>query len=135
MDILKGGLRQTAHAPTTFFTGGAWVEWLVEPPKPSAIQAVIVTFAPGARTHWHTHPLGQMLHVTSGLGLVQTWGEKVREICAGDVVWIPPGERHWHGATPNSPMVHLAVQEREDGIGVEWFEEVTEAQYSGPRGA
>jgi quercetin dioxygenase-like cupin family protein len=92
--------------------------------------AARVLFEPGARTAWHTHPLGQTLYVVSGLGRVQTWGGPVREIRAGDVVWIPPGEKHWHGASPGAAMVHIAMQEALDGKPVEWLEHVTDAQYA-----
>jgi quercetin dioxygenase-like cupin family protein len=92
-----------------------------------------VSFAPGARTAWHTHPLGQTLYVVSGCGRAQSWSGPVREIRAGDIVWIPPGEKHWHGAAPTTRMTHLAMQEAQDGVAVEWLEHVAEEDYAGTR--
>jgi quercetin dioxygenase-like cupin family protein len=109
-----------------------WHVPIIEAPEPARIRASRVSFEPGARTAWHTHPLGQTLYVESGLGRVQTWGGPIREIRPGDVVWIPPGEKHWHGASPASTMVHIALQEALNGSVVEWLEHVTDAQYDGP---
>jgi len=133
MDIWKSGSRPTAPAPANYFTGNVWMDKIIEAPAPASLHALVVTFSPHARTYWHTHPLGQTLQVLSGVGLVQKWGEKVCEIRPGDVVWIAPGEKHWHGACPETAMVHLAMQESEDGVGVVWLEEVSEEQYNGPR--
>ena len=100
-----------------------------EAPDPALVQGASVTFEPGARTAWHTHPLGQTLIVTSGCGWVQRWGGPVEEIRPGDVVWFPPGEKHWHGATATTAMAHIAIQERADGKTVDWMEHVTDEQY------
>ena len=129
MKILHASDRPTRAAPAAHFTGTVWQEPIVEAQEPARANAVFVTFAAGARTFWHTHPLGQTLHVLSGTGRVQAEGGPVREIRAGDTVWIPPGEKHWHGAAPENAMVHLAVHERLDGSHVEWLEEVSEADY------
>ena len=104
-------------------------------PGAGAHQAVRVSFEPGARTAWHTHPLGQTLHVVSGVGLAQTWGGPVRVIRAGDSVWIPPEEKHWHGASPEHGMVHIALHEGLDGVHVEWLEHVSDEQYAAPPSA
>lgn len=113
-----------------FFTGEVRVQRF-EAPAPARVRASKVTFAPGARTAWHSHPLGQILIVTEGRGLVQRWGGAIQEILPGDVVWIPPGVKHWHGATPNAPMTHIAIVEALEGEVVTWMELVTEAQYLG----
>ena len=131
MDILESGSRLTIIAPSKYFTGTVWQDSIIDAPAPAALRALYVTFAPGARTFWHTHPLGQTLHVVSGSGLVQTWGGPLREIRTGDVVWIPPGEKHWHGASPANAMVHLAMKEAVDGSAATWLEEVSDAQYRG----
>ena len=131
MDILESGSRPTIIAPSKYFTGSVWQDSIIDAHQPAALRALYVTFAPGARTLWHTHPLGQTLHVVSGSGLVQTWGGPLREIRTGDVVWIPPGEKHWHGASPTNAMVHLAMQEAVDGSAATWLEEVSDAQYRG----
>ena len=117
-------------APAKWFTGAVWQDPVIEAPEPARLRALRVTFAPGARTAWHTHPLGQTLHVLSGIGRVQAAGGPVREIRPGDTVWIPPGEKHWHGAAPQNAMVHLAFQEALDGKHIEWMELVTDAEYS-----
>jgi quercetin dioxygenase-like cupin family protein len=129
MDIKKNGSRPIADGSAEYFTGSVRIETLVQPPDPARIRANSVTFEAGARTAWHTHPLGQTLLVTAGIGWVQAWGGPVSEIRPGDVVWIPPGEKHWHGATRTSAMTHLAFQEALDGKPVEWLEQVSEAQY------
>jgi len=100
-------------------------------PEPALLKANVVAFEPSARTAWHTHPLGQTLYVIAGTGRIQVWGGPIEEIKAGDVVWIPPGEKHWHGAGPNTMMTHIAMQEARDGVAVEWLEHVTDEQYSG----
>lgn len=130
MDIFRGGERRTVKAPEKWFTGTVWQDPINEPPAPARVRSVTVTFEPGARTNWHTHPLGQTLHVVSGVGRVQKDGEAVREICAGDTVWIAPGEKHWHGAAPDNGMVHIAIHESSDGSHVDWLEPVTDADYS-----
>lgn len=106
------------------------MEPLIQTPSPARVAAASVTFQPGARTAWHTHPLGQTLIVTAGIGRVQREGGPVEEIRAGDVVWFEPGERHWHGASPNLAMTHIAIQESLDGKTVEWLEHVSDAQYT-----
>ena len=113
------------------FTGTVWQDPIIQAPDPARIRSAWVRFEPGARTAWHTHPLGQTLFVTSGIGRVQTWGGPIREIRAGDTVWIPPGEKHWHGATAEHALEHIAMQEAQGGEHVTWLEPVTDAQYSG----
>ena len=113
-----------------YFTGEVTIRPLIKAEAPARLQAALVTFAPGARTHWHSHPLGQTLFVTEGRGLAQVAGEPVREIASGDVVWFPPGERHWHGARPDAEMSHLAMQEALDGQTADWAEEVREEDYN-----
>jgi quercetin dioxygenase-like cupin family protein len=131
MDLRAGGTAPTRRAPVSWFTGMAWQDPIIEAPEPARLRAVLVTFAPAARTNWHTHPLGQTLYVTRGIGRAQTWGGPVRTIRAGDVVWIPPGEKHWHGAAPDTLMAHIAMQEAENGVHVEWLEPVSDEQYGG----
>jgi quercetin dioxygenase-like cupin family protein len=131
MDIIAVGSVPSRRAPSDWFTGTVWQDPIIETQAPARLQAVTVRFEPGARTAWHTHPLGQTLHVVSGSGLVQVWGEPLREIKAGDTVWIPPGEKHWHGAGPTTTMVHIAMQEMLDGKSAEWMEKVSDTQYSG----
>ena len=134
MDIYQAGSRATRRAPSESFTGTVWQDPIIAPQAPARVAANRVAFEPGARTAWHTHPLGQTLYVIFGVGRVQTKGGPIREIKAGDVVWIPPGEKHWHGAAPTSGMVHVAMQESLDGNHVTWMEHVTDAEYSGPVG-
>lgn len=129
MEITRGGSRPTRRAPPDAFTGAVWQDPIVEAPAPARLRATLVTFTPGARTHWHTHPLGQTLYVTQGTGRIQLWGGPVEELRPGDTVWIPPGEKHWHGAAPTTAMTHVAMQEALDGRHVEWLEPVTDAQY------
>jgi quercetin dioxygenase-like cupin family protein len=129
MDISRIGSKPTRRGPADSFTGTVWQDPIVEAPAPARIRGARVSFEPGARTAWHTHPLGQTLHVISGTGRAQTWGGPVREIRAGDTVWIPPGEKHWHGAGPTTGMVHIAMQESLDGTHVTWLEHVTDEQY------
>lgn len=131
MDIKPCGTVPSRRPPADWFTGTVWQDPIVEAPAPARIRAARVAFEPGARTAWHTHPLGQTLHVVSGSGLAQTWGGPIREIRAGDTVWIPPGEKHWHGAAPTTAMAHIAMQEALDGKHVEWMEKVTDEQYGG----
>ena len=129
MDIKRSGSQPSGKGPAEWFTGAVRIDPLLSPPDPARVAGALVTFEPGARTAWHTHPLGQTLFVVSGKGRVQTFGGPVREIRAGDVVWIPPNEKHWHGAAPETNMVHVAMQEALDGKHVEWMEHVTDEQY------
>ena len=129
MQITECGKAPSRKAPAQWFTGTVWQDPIVEAPEPARVRAALVTFEPGARTNWHTHPLGQTLHVVSGAGLAQVWGEAVRQIRAGDTVWIPPGEKHWHGAAPGTRMAHIAIHESLDGSHVDWLEPVTDDQY------
>src|SRR5436305_10646911 len=130
MDIHLAGSRPTRRASSDWFTGTVWQDPINTPPAPARVNSARVAFEPGARTAWHTHPLGQMLFVISGVGRVQTKGGPVREIRPGDTVWIPPGEKHWHGASPTNGMTHVAMQEALDGSYVTWMEQVTDAEYS-----
>jgi len=130
--IMRSGSQPSRQAPAEHFTGSARVDPLFQAIAPARASGSLVTFEPGARTAWHTHTLGQILIVTAGTGRVQRWGDPVEEIQKGDVVWIPPGQKHWHGAAPNSSMAHIAISEQLDGKGVEWMEKVTDAQYSSP---
>ena len=129
MEIKRCGSRPSATPPADYFTGKVRQDPILEAPPPARMRAVSVTFEPGARTAWHTHPLGQTLVVTSGCGLAQTWGGEVQEIRAGDVIWFPPGEKHWHGAAPTTAMTHIAIQEALEGKAVEWMEQVSDEQY------
>jgi quercetin dioxygenase-like cupin family protein len=131
MDIIACGSRPSKRAPAASFTGTVWQDPIIETPAPAILRAGWVRFEPGARTAWHSHPLGQTLHITSGIGQVQAWGGPIRQVRAGDTVWIPPDEKHWHGATPEHGMEHIAMQESKDGAHVVWMEHVTDAQYSG----
>jgi quercetin dioxygenase-like cupin family protein len=129
MDIKRNGTRPSGKGPADYFTGTVRVDPLFEAPEPACGRGATVTFEPGARTAWHTHPLGQTLIVTSGRGRVQRWGGPVEDIQPGDVVWFPPGEKHWHGASPMTAMTHIAIQEALNGKVVEWMEQVSDAQY------
>jgi len=131
MDIIACGARPSRRGPASSFTGTVWQDPIIEAPEPARIRSGFVRFEPGARTFWHTHPLGQTLRVVAGLGRVATWGGPVREIRPGDTVWIPPGEKHWHGAAPEHGMEHVAMQEALNGEHVSWLEPVTDAQYLG----
>lgn len=131
MDIYASGSKPTRRGPADSFTGTVWQDPIIEAPAPARIRTARVSFEPGARTAWHTHPLGQTLHVISGVGRVQALDGPIREIRAGDTVWIPPGEKHWHGAGPKTGMVHIAMQESLDGTHVTWLEHVTDEQYGG----
>jgi quercetin dioxygenase-like cupin family protein len=130
MDIHVSGSVPSRRGNPDWFTGTVWQDPIIEAPAPARVRAVRVSFEPGARTAWHTHPVGQTLHVLSGVGRVQVWGGPVREIHPGDTIWFPPGEKHWHGASPKTGMVHLAVQEALDGVHVEWMEKVSDEEYS-----
>jgi 4-carboxymuconolactone decarboxylase len=129
--ISRGGSRQVRPAPPQNFTGSVQVEMLFEALAPSNATAGTVTFQPGARTAWHTHPRGQILVITAGTGRVQRWGDPIEEVRAGDVVQIPAGQKHWHGASPQASMTHLAITEELDGKRVQWMEQVTDEQYGG----
>jgi quercetin dioxygenase-like cupin family protein len=131
MEITRNGSRPSGKGPADWFTGAVRVDPLFEAPDPARARGSSVTFEPGARTAWHTHPLGQTLVVTAGCGRAQRWGGPVEEIRPGDVVWFPPGEKHWHGAAPTTGMTHIAIQEALDGTAVTWMEHVTDEQYSG----
>lgn len=129
MEIKRNGAAASAPGPADYFTGIVRLDNPFQQLSPAALRGATVTFEPGARTNWHTHPLGQTLIVTAGLGWVQREGEAVQEIRPGDVVLIAAGERHWHGATPNTAMTHIALQEALDGKVVDWMESVSDAQY------
>lgn len=130
--ITRAGRQPARPAPGDHFTGAAKVDSGFQGSAPARISGARVMFEPGARTAWHTHPLGQTLIVTAGTGRVQRWGEPAEEIRQGDVVWIPPGQKHWHGAAPHSSMTHIAVTEQSGGKTVEWMEKVTDEQFSAP---
>ncbi len=128
MDIKRCRSQPSAKGPADYFTGTVRLDPLFMAPAPARVTGASVTFEPGARTAWHTHPLGQTLIVTAGCGWVQREGGSTEEIRPGDVVWFPPGEKHWHGATPSTAMTHIAIQEAVDGKAVEWLEKVSDAQ-------
>lgn len=129
MDIFRAGSRPSAKAPGEYFTGTVRIDPMVEGQSPSSMRGNMVTFEPGARTAWHTHPMGQAIVVMSGLGLAQKRGGPIEEIRPGDVVWFAPDEVHWHGASPATAMSHLAIQEAKDGSYVTWMEHVTDQEY------
>jgi quercetin dioxygenase-like cupin family protein len=131
--ITRAGTQPSQKGPAEWFTGTVRVDPLFTANAPARAAGAQVTFEPGARSAWHTHPLGQTLIVTSGVGRVQAWGGPVEEIRPGDVVWTPPGVKHWHGAAPTTAMTHIAIQEAPDGKVVEWMEKVTEEQYGAGR--
>src|SRR2546423_3868419 len=130
MDINRSGSQPSAQGSPDYFTGSVRVDLLIKTTEPARVGGAVVTFEPGARTAWHTHPLGQMLIVTAGCGLVQSQGGPVFKIRPGDVVWCPPGEKHWHGATSTTAMTHVAILESLDGKAVEWMEHVTDEEYA-----
>jgi quercetin dioxygenase-like cupin family protein len=129
MDITRNGSRPSTKGPEAYFSGSVRVDPVFQVGEPVRLNAGNVTFEPGARTAWHTHPLGQTLIIMAGLGWVQTEGGPIEEVRPGDVVWFPPGEKHWHGATPTTAMTHIAVQESLNGKNVDWMEKVSDAQY------
>jgi len=131
MDIQRNGSRPSGKGPAEWFTGNVRVDPLFEAPDPARVRGAAVTFEPGARTAWHSHPLGQTLIVISGCGRTQRWGGPIEEIHPGDVVWIPPGEKHWHGAGPTTAMAHFAIQEHLNGKTANWMEKVSDEQYQG----
>ncbi len=131
MEIKRSGSQPSSKASAEYFTGAVRIDPIHDAGEPARVRSVNVTFEPGARTAWHTHPLGQTLFITSGLGWVQKWGGSIEEVRPGDVVWFPPGEKHWHGATAMTAMSHIAVQEALDGSTVEWMEQVSDERYRG----
>jgi quercetin dioxygenase-like cupin family protein len=130
MEIKRAGSQPSAKGRSDWFTGVVRIDPLFQAPDPALVSGASVTFEPAARTAWHTHPLGQTLIVTSGVGRVQRWGSPIEEIRPGDVVWIPPGEKHWHGAAPATAMTHIAIQEKSEGKVVDWMEHVSNEQYN-----
>ena len=132
IQIVRRGASPALQAPAEHFTGSVRVDPLFQATAPARASGSLVTFEPGARTAWHSHPLGQILIVTAGTGRVQRWGDPVEEIHQGDVVWIPPGQKHWHGAAPNSSMAHIGIVEQLDGKAVDWMEKVSDRQYVAP---
>jgi len=137
MEIKRSGSQPSGQGPGDWFTGTVRIDPLNNPPEPARVGMALVTFEAGARTAWHTHPLGQTLVVTSGCGWVQRQGGPIEEIRPGDVVWFEPGEKHWHGAAATTAMSHIAIQEKLNGSPVDWMEQVSEADYrsSAPLGA
>jgi quercetin dioxygenase-like cupin family protein len=129
MEVKRNGSQPSGKGPADWFTGAVRIDPLFQASAPARVQGASVTFEPGARTAWHTHPLGQTLIVVSGLGWAQRWGGQIEEIRPGDVVWFAPGEKHWHGATAATAMTHVAVQEQLDGKVVDWMEHVSDEQY------
>jgi quercetin dioxygenase-like cupin family protein len=133
MEIKRCGSRPSAKGPDEYFTGAVRIDPLFDAADPARARGAGVTFEPGARTAWHTHPLGQTLIVTSGIGRVQKWGGPIEEIRPGDVIWFEPNEKHWHGASPTVAMAHIAVQEALNGKVVDWLEKVSDEQYDEKR--
>jgi quercetin dioxygenase-like cupin family protein len=129
IQITRAGSQPSRSGPAENFTGSVRVDYLFQPNEPTRTSGAFVTFEPGARTAWHVHPLGQTLIVTAGSGWVQQWGGRVEVIRPGDVVRIPPGQKHWHGATATTGMTHIAIQEQHDGKTVDWMEKVSDEQY------
>jgi quercetin dioxygenase-like cupin family protein len=129
MEIKRAGSQASTKGSDDYFTGTVRIDPLFQAPAPARVTGASVTFEPGARTAWHTHPLGQTLIVTAGFGRVQRWDGPIEEIRPGDVVWFKPGEKHWHGASPTTALTHIAVQELLDGKNVEWMEQVSDSQY------
>jgi quercetin dioxygenase-like cupin family protein len=131
MDIKRSGSQPSAKGSAEYFTGTVRLDPLFEAQEPARTSGASVTFEPGARTAWHTHPLGQTLIVTAGCGLAQRWGGSIEQIRPGDAIWFEPGEKHWHGATATTAMTHIAIQEWLDGKPVDWMEQVSDEQYAG----
>ena len=129
MDIKRAGSQPSRKGPADWFTGTVRIDPLFQAPAPARASGASVTFEPGARTAWHTHPLGQTLIVVAGCGRAQRWGGPIEEIRPGDVIWFAPGEKHWHGASPTTAMTHIAIAEVLDGKVVEWLEHVSDEQY------
>ncbi|QNA85273.1 cupin domain-containing protein [Sphingomonas sp. So64.6b] len=130
MEIKRSGSQPSAMGPADYFTGTVRIDAPFQRPDPARVGGATVTFEPGARTAWHTHPLGQTLIVTAGLGRVQREGGPIEEIRPGDIIWFAPGEKHWHGASPETAMTHIAIAEAQDGKVVDWLEQVSDDQYS-----
>jgi quercetin dioxygenase-like cupin family protein len=131
MKIQRNGSQPSRQGPAEYFTGTVRLDFPFQAEKPATVGGATVTFEPGARTAWHTHPLGQTLIVTSGCGWAQREGGAREEIRAGNIVWFPPGEKHWHGATATTAMTHIAIAEQQNGSAVEWLEKVSDEQYQG----
>jgi quercetin dioxygenase-like cupin family protein len=129
MEIKRVGSQPSGKGPGEYFSGSVRIDPLFQAPAPARAVGASVTFEPGTRTAWHTHPLGQILIVTAGCGLTQCWGGRVAKIRPGDVIWCPPGEKHWHGAAPDTAMTHIAIVEALDGKTVDWMEKVTDQEY------
>ena len=129
MQIIKSGSRPTKKASSEYFTGNVWQDPIIEADEPARVRALRVSFEPGARTAWHIHPLGQTLHVISGVGLMGLRNEAPQLIKAGDKVWIPPNEEHWHGASATNSMTHIAIQEALNGSVAEWLNKVSDSEY------
>ena len=129
MQITRSGSQPSGKGPAEYFTGVVRVDPVFQAPNPARVSGASVTFEPGARTAWHTHPLGQTLIVIAGSGSVQREGGSIEEIHPGDVIWFPPGEKHWHGASPTTAMTHIAIQEQLNGKAVDWLEKVSDEQY------
>lgn len=129
MDIKRNGSRPSGKGPAEYFTGTVRIDPLFEAPEPARGRGASVTFEPGARTAWHSHPLGQTLIVTAGSGRAQRWGGPIEELRPGDVIWFEPAEKHWHGATATTAMTHIAIQEQLDGKTADWMEKVSDEQY------
>ncbi|GAA5528537.1 cupin domain-containing protein [Herpetosiphon gulosus] len=129
MEIKRNGSQPSEIGSTAYFSGTVRIDPLFQAPEPARVRGASVTFEPGARTAWHTHPLGQTLIVTAGYGLAQRWDGPIEIIRPGDVVWFAPGEKHWHGAGPTTAMTHIAIQEQLNGTAVEWLEHVSDEQY------
>lgn len=129
MEITRSGTQHSSKGPAAYFTGDVRIDPLFNMPEPARSMGANVTFEPGARSAWHTHPLGQVLIVTAGCGWTQCWGGPVTVIRQGDVIWCPPGHKHWHGATATTAMTHIAIVEQRDGKGVDWLEHVSDEQY------
>ena len=130
MKIISAGSRPTKKASSEYFTGNVWQDPIIEAAEPARVRALKVAFEPGARTAWHTHPLGQTLYVISGIGLIGLRNKAPETISAGDTVWIPPSEEHWHGASATNSMTHIAIQEGLNGSVAEWLEKVSDEQYA-----
>jgi quercetin dioxygenase-like cupin family protein len=129
LDIQRSGSQPSGKGPADYFTGAVRIDPLFQAPDPARAVGASVTFEPGARTAWHSHPLGQHLIVTAGCGRVQRWGSPIEEIRPGDVIWAPPGEKHWHGAAPATAVTHIAIQEQLDSKTADWMEQVSDEQY------
>jgi quercetin dioxygenase-like cupin family protein len=134
LDIKRNGSQPSGKGQAEYFTGNVRIDPLSQAPAPARVSIASVTFEPGARTAWHSHPLGQTLIVTAGSGLVQSWQSSSENIRPGDVVWIPPGEKHWHGAAPTTAMTHISIVEQLDGKSADWMEKVSDGQYQAGSG-